>query len=152
MYRCLNTEAVGLSVSWRQSLILAGNHGFEGVDLVAGELPSASEIRDGLARYKLRPGGLVLPVRFRDDEATFKEDLAALPSICKTVSEAGCDRLFTWLMPFSDTRTASENYRACAHTCRFRMSARTGVRRCEDVAGRPSIRIHLHVGGDAAAV
>jgi len=122
MYRCLNPGAIGVRLPWPKCLPLAREHGFEGLDLSVDPAVPAAEYVEALAGAGLKPGGMGLPVPFRDDEAKCAEGLSRLGPIAARAAEVGVTRFATWILPFSDTRPLKENWRL--HADRLGRAAR----------------------------
>jgi sugar phosphate isomerase/epimerase len=115
LFTTLSAEDLALEVSFAESVELAQFAGFDAVDLPMQELLdnpewSASRVQEELDRAGLRAGGWWLPIEFRDDRATYEEGLARLAEaagLAATVAARWCN---TWMWPFSDRFTYSENY------------------------------------------
>ncbi|MBS7615301.1 sugar phosphate isomerase/epimerase [Candidatus Bathyarchaeota archaeon] len=116
MFRNLNLGALGFKAPLYEAADLAIKGGFQGIDIDIFEIEnllkmqSADDIKEMLKRKKLKLGGWGLPVNFRKDDETFQKDLDNLPRQAKMASTLGCFRVFTWLMPFSDTLPYKENF------------------------------------------
>ena len=100
----LDPGAIGVEAGQEQLIDWAAEYQFEAVapypSFLAEQEPSV------LANLQttLRDKGLVwgvagLPVEFRKDEATFKNDLAKLPTLADALQRAGSTRISTWIMP-----------------------------------------------------
>lgn len=111
MYRCLNTGAVGMDISWEQCLPLAKAAGFEGVDVYLDANVPASHYREKLAEHGLKMGGVCLPVDFRAEESKYRQQLAAMPAIVKHAREVGAARYYIWIIPCHDTLSFQENFK-----------------------------------------
>ncbi|MEM2129341.1 MAG: sugar phosphate isomerase/epimerase family protein [Candidatus Bathyarchaeia archaeon] len=116
MFRNLNLGALGFKAPFYEAVELAIKGGFQGMDIDIFEIESIlktksiNDIKDMLKRKNLKLGGWGLPVNFRKDDETFQKDLDNLPHQAKVASSLGCFRVFTWLMPFSDTLSYKENF------------------------------------------
>lgn len=116
MFRNLNLGALGFKAPFHEAVELAIKGGFQGIDIDIFEIEnilqtqSANDIKETLKRKNLKMGGWGLPVNFRKDDETFQKDLDKLPHQAKIASSLGCFRVFTWLMPFSDTLPYKENF------------------------------------------
>ena len=105
MYRALATGAIGIKVPFEEAVRLAAMHGFQGIAIGMAETErlGIDGVRQLLADAGLVPALTGIPVNFRKDEATFKRDLADLPSFAETMSAVGCTRVTTWLRPWHET-------------------------------------------------
>ncbi len=131
MFPCLNAHNIGIEVSWEESLAIAKRHGFEGADLQIEPSKPVEYYRDKLGEFGMKLGGMVLPVDFRKDEATYRSGLASLPAVAARAQQIGLTRFLIWIFSFSDTLTFKENFalhverlRPCAevfaaHGCRL---------------------------------
>ena len=144
---CLSPGAIGVSASQTEAIGLAAKHGFEAVDPNAGYLASLSEgqLQDLLADMKAKGiswGAAGLPVDFRQDEAKFKEGMAALAKIAPVLKRAGVTRVTTWIMPCSKQLTYRQNFEL--HIVRLRAAARVladhGQRLGLEYVGTQSLR------------
>lgn len=126
-YTVLSLDRLGFNGTFDESVALAGQYGFEGVDPDPDLFARLSDDElkqklDDLASKKLRLGAAGLPVEFRQDEAAFNEGLQRLPDVAKTLARAGVTRVSTWVMPSSSELTYLQNFRV--HACRLRECAR----------------------------
>jgi len=126
-YTVLSLGRLGFRGTFEESVALAEQYGFEGVDPDEGLFARLSDDElkrklDDLASKKLRLGAAGLPVEFRQDEATFNEGLKRLPDVAKTLMRAGVHRVSTWVMPASNELTYLQNFRV--HACRLGECAR----------------------------
>lgn len=92
------------------------SNGFKGLDLDLAEfaatarsqgLPKARRFLDS-ARLKI--GSYRLPVRWTEDEAAYRADLAQLPELLELARQLGCPRAVTLVEPASDVRPYHENF------------------------------------------
>lgn len=125
-YTVLSLGRLGLHGSFDQSVALATQYGFEGVDPDAGLFARLSddelgELLNDLKAKNVRLGVAGLPVDFRRDEAAFSDDLKKLPDAAKTLERAGVRRVSTWVLPSSDELTYLQNFRQ--HASRLRACA-----------------------------
>jgi len=117
MFKNLNVGALGVKVTFFEAVELAKVGGFQGLDIDVFEMEnvlktkSAEEIKSLLKKNKLKLGGWGLPVEFRKDDETFRKDLERLPSLAEAAKKVGCLRVFTWIMPASDTLTFEEHFK-----------------------------------------
>jgi len=101
VYKALSTGAIGVRVPFEEQVRLASAHGFEGVSVEKANVDrlGMAEIRALLARFNQRPAVTGIPVNFREDDATFQRDMAGLSEWAKVMSDLGCTRSATWIMP-----------------------------------------------------
>jgi sugar phosphate isomerase/epimerase len=126
-YNVLSLGRLGFHASFPDSVRLAVQHGFEGVDPSLdyfSQLSDEEMVRtlDDLKSKNLKLGDAGLPVDFRKDEVTFNDGLAKLPAAAKTLKRAGVDRVSTYILSSSDDLTYPQNFRQ--HACRLRECAR----------------------------
>jgi sugar phosphate isomerase/epimerase len=137
MFTSLNAGAIGLSLSFEESLELARANHFDALDLPLAELQqradqlSVQKVKDRLAEAGLQVGGWSLPVEFRRDEATYQAGLETLTTQAALAHELGMSRCFTYILPFSDELDYAANLKFHAqrlrpiaqiladHGCRF---------------------------------
>jgi len=118
---------IGVSANQKQALEYAVKYGFEGISPNEGEFAnkSAAEISEWVAAMKekgIRYGAAGLPVEFRNDDARFQKDLAALPKQAALMSQLGVTRVATWLMPGHNELTYLQNFKQ--HQTRLREAAK----------------------------
>lgn len=129
MFSTLSPGAIGVKTSGLDDLLAkAKRHGFAGAEVSIGEIADLVD-REGAAAVKakfsaagVRPGGWGLPTNWRQDEAAWKKDLAALPRLAKAGAAIGCTRTFTWVLSWSDSLPFKENW--AFHVERFTPVAR----------------------------
>ena len=107
MYRSLSPGAVGIrGLSLDEQLILAGDAGFEGIDIPtletvkAIEETSASAVKERFNKAGIRPGSWSLG-DWRGDDG-YRALLADLPGIARALSSIGATRCTTWILSSSD--------------------------------------------------
>lgn len=112
MYRTLAPGAIGVRVPFAEAVALATRHGFEGitVDYAIIQELGLDGARRLLDAHGLRPALTGLPVRYRDDQATFEQDLAALPPVAQAMADLGCTRATTWFPPYHETLSYEEQF------------------------------------------
>jgi len=125
-YVVLSLGRIGFEGSFRQSVELANQYAFEGVDpdpeyFAALSDADLKKVLEDLKARNLKLGAAGLPVEFREDEAAFNEGLRKLPAAAKVLQRAGVSRVSTWIMPCSDDLTYLQNFRQ--HACRLRACA-----------------------------
>jgi sugar phosphate isomerase/epimerase len=118
--------AIGVSVGQKEIIALAKRYGFESVEARPGELAAMDdagiqEVASSVKEAGLKWGSAGLPVDFRKDKDTFKEQLRKLPKQAKALQTAGVDRVSTWIMPTHAERTYMENFEL--HSNRLRRVA-----------------------------
>jgi len=89
-YVVLSLGRIGFNGTFQQSVELAAQHGFEGVDPDAEYFSHLSDdqlkkLLDDLKARNLKLGAAGLPVDFRKDEQTFSEDLRKLPAAARVL-------------------------------------------------------------------
>ena len=112
MYRALATGAIGVNVSFEEQVRLAAVYGFQGIGVGMAEVErlGLNTVRDLLARNHLLPAVTGIPVNFREDDAAFEKDMAALPTFVRTMTDLGCTRATTWIMPVLKDKTYTEAF------------------------------------------
>jgi sugar phosphate isomerase/epimerase len=135
MYRALNTEALGISTSFKNKVRLAKKFGFTGVEINPGEIQIVGEaqVLELLHAADLQAAGCGLPIDCRAPEASYHNQLAELPRRVEMVNAVGCDRFMTWIpsgsneLPFRDNfafhieRLRPIAVLLAAHNCRLGM-------------------------------
>jgi sugar phosphate isomerase/epimerase len=117
MDKNLTVGALGVKATFFEAVELAKVGGFQGLDIDVFELEnvlktkSVEDIKSVLKKNKLKLGGWGLPVEFRKDDAAFRKDLERLPSLAAVAKSLGCLRVFTWIMPASDTLPFEEHFK-----------------------------------------
>lgn len=101
MYGCWNARAVGLKLPAKETIEIAAKAGFEGVDLLVGDIADSGadvdELRRRMDDLGLRGGGWSLPVNWRGDAETFEEGLKRLPRFAEIAARLGLFRTGTWV-------------------------------------------------------
>jgi sugar phosphate isomerase/epimerase len=125
-YTVLSLGRLGFKGSFQQSVELATQHGFEGLDPDEGYFSQLSDdqlkkLLDELKTKNLKLGAAGLPVDFRKDEQTFSEGLNNLPASARVLEAVGVTRVSTWILPLSNDLTYLQNFRT--HACRLRACA-----------------------------
>ena len=108
--------AIGVQADLRESIRLAQAGGFESVQPSASELAQLSDtqlqdLKQSLQEAKLVWGAAGLPVEFRRDDATFQQDLKALPNLANALQRAGASRDGHLAFPCHDELTYVANFR-----------------------------------------
>ena len=109
----LSCGRIGVSVSQEDAIALAIKYGFQSVDPYPGYLANLDDdalgkLRDRMQFQNIQWACGGVPVDFRNDDATFKEGLKALPALAQTLQRAGVERTGTWLMFGSNDMTYRE--------------------------------------------
>jgi len=111
----LDPGALGVQANQEELLDYAVKYGFEAITAMPTELASYSDdeiqaFTDRMKEQNIVWGTAGLTVQFREDEATYRQGLSALPDIIRALEKAGVKRVNTWIMPRHDTLTYRENY------------------------------------------
>jgi len=103
MYASFNARAVGLALSAAETIELAAQAGFAGVDLLVRDLLDSGEdprvLRARMDDRGLRGGAFPNPVQWRQDAATFRQDLSRLPRLAEAAAQLGLRSTSTWVLP-----------------------------------------------------
>ncbi len=109
MYASFNARAVGLKLSAAETIDLAAEAGFAGVDLMVRDLLDTGEdpraLRARMDDCGLVGGAFPNPVQWRQDEGTFREDLSRLPRLAEAAAQLGLRGTCTWVLPETPTLT-----------------------------------------------
>lgn len=116
MFTSFNARAVGLDLSIEETLALAAEAGFGGVDVLVRDLVDAgaaiSEVRLRMDDLGLRPGAFPMPIAWRGEPAAFARDLDRLPQYAEAAARLGLRHTGTWVMPETPGRLASRQTEA----------------------------------------
>ncbi len=116
MYTSFNARAVGLSLPASETIAIAAEAGFEGVDLMVRDLLAAgedpAELRRRMDDLGLRGGAFPLPVAWKGDADAYRRDLADLPRLAEAAARLGLTRTGTWVLPAMPLRFDTEPERA----------------------------------------
>lgn len=138
MIPTFNPVTPGFHVPFLDFLDAARAGGFPAVDYYIGPFDETARSRSlDAAKELLTARGLVmgsfgLPVEFRKDEATFRQELAELPRLAGLARELGTERCCTWLYPATDEPVAE-------YTSRFIRR----LRMCAEVLNDAGIRFGI---------
>ena len=145
MYKALSSGMLGFGGrKLEDDIPLAVKYGYEGIiiDIAEESKKEIGQFLDLLEKNKLKNGGFVLPVDFRNSKEAFEDGLKNLPAYCEFARKAGIDRCATWLIPFSDTLDYKENFEL--HRTRLTKTAMVlenyGIRFGLEFVGPPSLR------------
>lgn len=112
----LSPGNLGVSLDQKDTLDAAIKYGYEAIVASPGELQKWSDeevasFKKKMKKHKISWGSAGLPVQFRQDEATFKEELGKLADAAKALQRAGASRMNTWIMPTHPTLSYAANMR-----------------------------------------
>ncbi len=118
MFKNLNLGALGHSVPFDQTVSLAKQYGFAGVDPDLGYLgamaksQSVQAAKDWFASTGLKIGGIGVAAKWResDSDADFEASLAHLKNDAALAQALGCTRSTTWVMPGSNKLNFYEHW------------------------------------------
>jgi sugar phosphate isomerase/epimerase len=104
MFTALNGTVVQGRVPWPGFAELAAKTGYDGVDIILDGAMAAGVVstKDLLARLRLKPAVVNLPVEFRKDDAEFRTSFAKLAEAARFSAAIGCPRMTTWMLPSSE--------------------------------------------------
>jgi len=138
MIAALNPVTTGKQVPFIDFLDAAASAGFQAIDYPivpfsqTAELHSKDAAHELLLSRRLVLGSFGLPVEFRKDEQTFRDELKELPKHAALARHMGVTRCCTWLFPATDEPVAE-------HTARFVRR----LRECAKVLGAYGIRFGI---------
>jgi sugar phosphate isomerase/epimerase len=124
MVPTLNAGMLGIQANLAETIALAQDHGFEGVDVDITEVADLVEthgpehVKDLFTSAGIRAGQWSLPVEFRQDEATWRQGLGELPRLAGAAQAVGIERTATWIVPCSDELNFKDNFEQ--HVTRLR--------------------------------
>ncbi|MGQ9597400.1 MAG: sugar phosphate isomerase/epimerase family protein [Thermoproteota archaeon] len=103
---------------------LASLGGFDAIHVDLRELEEVGSegVKQILEEHGLRIGGSFLPFRVTNGDSDFERNLSGLPNLLRVASEVGCERISTWITPFSDALPYRRNFEL--HAKRLRPVAR----------------------------
>jgi sugar phosphate isomerase/epimerase len=114
MFKNLSVGALGHSATFEESVKLAAEYGFAGVDPDLGYAreKGVAATKALLAKHNLKVGGFGLSVRWRegDSDRDYAESLGNFAQECKIAAELGLTRCNTWVMPCSDKIPYHEHF------------------------------------------
>ena len=116
MFTSLSAEAIGIRTDLADTLALAREHGFQGVEFSIAEATELAgqhgldAVRQMFTEAGLQPSNFGFPVDYRGDEATWRAGLDALPRQAEVAQALGVTRTATWLLPFSDEMDLAANF------------------------------------------
>ena len=116
MYSSFNARALGLKLSTDETLLLAHDHGFDGVDIMVRDAIEQGVDFDALKLkmddLDLHAGAFPLPFDWRGDDASFAEGLQVLALCARAANCLGIQRTGTWVLPEVPERFASNDARS----------------------------------------
>ena len=117
MYKTLAPGPIGVDLPFEKSAKLAAKYGFEGITMSWDDVKrmGVETMRQVLSRNDLMPGVTGIPVNFREDDATFEQDMEDLPAFAEDMSSLGCKRVATWLKPWHETLPFEERFEQLRH-------------------------------------
>lgn len=122
----LNPGAIGVQVNQKGLLDMAIKYGFEAIVPMLSDLEKSGdkgmgEVRRRMKQHNISWDAAGLPVEFRKDKETFRNDLQQLKKygpLMKKLNIKGCS---TWIMPTHDSLTYLENFKQ--HGARLKETA-----------------------------
>ncbi|MDB5351872.1 MAG: sugar phosphate isomerase/epimerase [Planctomycetota bacterium] len=123
MFPSFNARALGLKLSADETLRLASEAGFRGVDVMVRDGIEEGVDFVGLRRKMddlgLRGGAFPFPIDWRNsNDELFRRDLNALQRVAEAAATLGLTRTGTWVMPEApkDFVRTLKDRRACLHS------------------------------------
>jgi sugar phosphate isomerase/epimerase len=114
MFKNLNCGALGHKATFEETIKLAKDHGFGGVDPDLGYAreKGVAAAKELLARNGLKFGGFGVNVRWResDSDKDYADSLEGFIRDCRLAAELGVTRCTTWVMPCSDKLTYHQHF------------------------------------------
>ena len=101
MIASLSPVTAGGGLSLPEQVALCARHGFAGLEISIGAIREMgiNEARALFQHSDVKPVTFGLPVEWRKDEATFREDLAGLPMLARLAADLGVSRCTTYVLP-----------------------------------------------------
>lgn len=111
-YKAVAPGNIGHGVRFLDAVEPVSRQGYEGFFFEAGKDFSGStqEVKELLEKHRLKPAGFSLPVEYRKGDNEYQEGMAKLPQYLKFAQEIGIKGCVTWIFPFHDRLTYSENF------------------------------------------
>lgn len=116
MFRSLSPGAIGIRANTIEGLELAKAADYQGLDINMGEVAkmveenSADYVKKLFSDAGMKMGAWGLPVNWRGPEEEYKKGLEGLEKSAKIAQAVGCNRLSTWILPFSENKPFKENF------------------------------------------
>ncbi|MDZ4701081.1 MAG: sugar phosphate isomerase/epimerase family protein [Rhodothermales bacterium] len=122
----LNPGNIGVAADQKSVLQMAIDHGYQAIVSMPDQLAAFSEVEMADHLSKMKAHDITwesgnLPVDFRTTEAAFSDGLKALPRLAAALERAGATRMNTWIMPFHNELTYTQNWKQ--HAARLRACA-----------------------------
>ncbi|QHT60231.1 sugar phosphate isomerase/epimerase [Paenibacillus lycopersici] len=139
MLRGLSRAGLGSIGSDERFIALAGEHGFQTVDIDAKGLIDRNGLeaaRKLLADNNVTIGSIGLSVEWRQSEETFRAGLAKLAEDAAAAAALGCRSCCTYILPATDFKAAH-----------FTVIATRRLRTCAQILGAYGIRLGLEFVG-----
>ena len=117
MFPNFSPRALGIELSFDESVQLARRFHYGGIDVSIAELQQIaaqrgnSAISEQMASAGLRFGAWSMPVAYAAAEDAWRRELAELPAQAELAGSLGAARTSTPISPVSDERAWDENYR-----------------------------------------
>ena len=115
MYTSFNARALGLKLSMNETLRLASQYGFGGIDVMVRDAVEQNvdltQVKRRMDDLGLRPGAFPFPFDWRGADSQFEEDLIKLPALSKAAAVLGLERTATWVMPETPERPTGKQAR-----------------------------------------
>ena len=116
MFPNFSPRALGIDVPFSEAVQLAHRFGYGGLDVSIAELQQiaagqgAEAITDQMARADQKFGVWSMPVAYRAEEESWRQELAELPAQAALAKSLGADRTSTFIANADDERPWDENY------------------------------------------
>jgi sugar phosphate isomerase/epimerase len=115
MFRNLNPALIGAKTSLNRLAKQARSANFDGMDIDVTETAdlvsekSIHYVKRTFEENGLRFGGWYLPIRWKEEERSFQEDLEQLSRQSLKAKELGCNRATSWISSYSDELPYEKN-------------------------------------------
>ncbi len=116
MFPNFSPRALGIDVSFDESVQLARRFHYGGIDVSIAELQQIAARQGGLAITEkmasagLRYGIWSMPVTYRADEDAWRREVEQLPAQAELAKSLGADRTSVAISPADDERDRNQNY------------------------------------------
>ena len=112
MYQCLAPGMIGVDRPFSDCFELAVDAGFDGLELDLDQLRAEGPgaVADTYDEHELGRGSPGVPVRYDAPAEDYEAGLERLRELAPDVTKAGCSRMSTYVLSFSDERTFEENF------------------------------------------
>lgn len=117
MFRNISFDALNIKTSLLEKLRLTKIGNFEGMDISMEELTEisrevpVSKIKSLFEYFDVKIGGWPLPFLIGEEEEKFKKDFEKLKNYLELAKEISAFRVYTYILPFSDTLSYDENFK-----------------------------------------